>query len=511
MSSQARSQPEVAWASSPCASGKAQVAWASSPCTSGRRRARAGMPVPRVVAVLLLCLPVFGQDVEIDPYLPLVLQGQWHPIVWEALIPVRTLDPATYLAKLPRPLPVEPTVPLPVVVPLPLAHAPSPSTGEDARATVPGPVAVIVPPNATNVPLPIATFHPPGRKDRGGAVNVIVPPNPTNVPLPIATFPPPGGKDKGGAVDVIMPIPAPPLAAPVQVSVTSPRPGPVKPADDANTIVLARLNAGDQSKEMLRDLAAMPLDRLTALLDRLKPHGQEQAADALVKAFLARLGVSLEQRRDWSRNVTLQVAGALGRRQDGRCVEGFEELLATRGAKTREAPWELIGLAKYHTYGGRHREAALAWLRFGDYCTFEHEIANALVEAGRSFRRAGDQTAADKALARVPGYGYGWATGLAVYDRAAALIEANRHAEARDLLKQPVKGPYAEQVAIPLDYLLGYSYRATDEAAEAKRAFGSVIERWATLASPLRGEGLEQIVEQAQRYLRELEGAGRGE
>ncbi len=199
------------------------------------------MPVPLVATLLLLCLPVFGQDLEIDPYLPLVLQGQWHPLVWEALVPVRTPDPATYLANLPRPLPVEPVLPLPVVVPLPLA-------------------------------------------------------------------------------------------------------------------------------------------------------------DASAAAF-----------------------------------------------------------------------------------------------------------------ARVPGYGFGWASGLAVYDRASALIEAGRHDQARELLKQPVTGPYAEQVAIPLAYLLGYSYRATGDAAEAKRAFGSVIERWATLASPLRGEGLEQIVEQARKYLRELEGAGRGE
>ncbi len=498
MRRQARSQPEVAWASSPCTSGTAEVAWASSPCGAGRARARAGMPVPLVATLLLLCLPAWAQDVEIDPYLPLVLQGQWHPLVWEALIPVRTPDPASYLANLPRAFPVEPVMPLPVVVPLPLAHVPPPRTGKDARATVPGPVAVIVPPNATGVPLPVATLPPSGGKDKGGAVDVIVALPSAGVPPPVAVVPTGSG-------------PGQLLAAPVAVTVAAPLPGPVKPADDADTILVARLNAGDQSKEMQRELAAMDMDRLTGLLDRLRPHGQEQAADALVKAFLARPEVKLDDSPDWSRAVRLHVAKSLASRRDDRCVALFEDLLAARGDKTREPPWELIGLADYRTRSGQHRQAGELWLRFEDYCTFEHEVANSLVEAGRSFRRAGDAAAADRVLARVPGYGYGWASGLAVYDRAAAWIEAGRHDQARELLKQPVTGPYAEQVAIPLNYLLGYSYRATGEVAEAKRVFGSVIEHWASLSSPLRGEGLEQIVEQARKYLRELEGAERGQ
>ncbi len=469
------------------------------------------MPVPLVVAVLLLCLPVFGQDLEIDPYLPLVLQGQWHPLVWEALIPVRTPDPASYLGNLPHPLPVEPVMPLPVAVPLPLAHpATAPRTGKDARATVPGAVTVVIPPNATNVPLPIATFPPSGGKDKGGAVNVIVPPNATAVPPPVAVAAPSGGSPLAVVVPTV-PGNGQTLAAPVAVTAAAPQPAPVKPADDGDTILLARLTAGDQSREMSRELAAMDLDRLTGLLVRLKPHGQEQAADALVRAFLARPEVNLAERRDWSRNVTLQVAGALGRRQDGRCVELFEELLASRGEKTREVPWELIGLAKYHTYGGRHRQAGRAWLRFEDYCTYDREIANSLMEAGRCFRRAGDAEASAAAFARVAAYGYGWATGLALYEQAATLIVAGQHAEGRALLATPFDGPYADQIAVSLAYLEGYSYRATGERAEARQAFEEAIRRYESLASPLRGEGLEQIVGQARAYLNELTGKGRGE
>ncbi len=477
------------------------------PCapTARRPRARAGMPVPRVVAILLLCLPVFGQDLEIDPYLPLVLQGQWHPIVWEALIPVRTPDPASYLANLPHPLPVKPALPLPVVVPLPLAHVPPPRTGKDARATVPGAVTVVVPPNATGVPLPVATFPPPGGNEKGGAVAVMVPPNATIVPPPVAVAAPAG---TGPAAVVVPTVPGAgqPLAAPVQVTVTAPQAAPVKPADDADTILVARLNAGDQSKELQRELAAMDKDRLTGLLERLKPYGQEQAADALVRAFLARPGVSLGQRRDWSRNVTLQVAGALGRHQDGRCVEVFEKLLASRGEKTREVPWELIGLAKYHTSGGRHREVAEAWLRVERHCIYYHEVANSLVAAARALTRAGDYSAAATVYERVAPKGYGWATGLAVYDQASRLIDIGAYEEAERLLDASVRGDYSAEIGIAIEYLRAKVLSCKGDRAGAAECCERLLRTWYGLPTPLRNEGLEAFVAEAWRLLATVRG-----
>ncbi len=488
------------------------------------------MPVPLVATLLLLCLPALGQDLEIDPYLPLVVQGQWHPLVWEALIPVRTPDPASYLANLPRPLPVEPTVPLPVVVPLPLAHPATvprtgkdaratggtgfqpveirsgPSTGKDARATVPGPVAVVVPPNPTSVPHPIATFPPPGGKDKGGAVNVVVPPNATGVPPPVTVAVASGGSPLAVVVPTV-PGNGQPLAAPVAVTAAVPPPGPVTPADDGDTILLARLNAGDQSKEMARELTTMDPDRLTGLLERLKLYGQEQAADALAKVFLALPQVALDNRRDWSRNVTLQVAGALGRRMDRRCVELFEELLASRSERSRTTVWELAGLADYHRRRGDWVRAADAQLRTAEYCDNPDEVALSLVGAARSLARGGRWAEACKLYDRVEQFGYGWATGIACMDRAERLIRDGRHVEARAVLKRPIEGRLAEQVRLGMRTLLAESYHLTGEADLALACCRKVIEDYESLPSPLRNEGLEGMIGRARRLLAELGGA----
>ncbi len=132
------------------------------------------------------------------------------------------------------------------------------------------------------------------------------------------------------------------------------------------------------------------------------------------------------------------------------------------------------------------------------------------MEAGRCFQRAGDADASAAAYGRVPAYGYGWATGMALYEQAAALIVAGKHTEGRALLATPFEGPYADQIAVSLAYLKGYSYRATGDTAEARKAFEEAVRSYESLASPLRGEGLEQIVGQARACLHELT-EGRGE
>ena len=133
------------------------------------------------------------------------------------------------------------------------------------------------------------------------------------------------------------------------------------------------------------------------------------------------------------------------------------------------------------------------------------EMSLALVETARLYSELGDPQKAQALYQQVAQHGNGWATGMALWDQANALIHEGRHEQARKLLMTPITGQYADQIKVGLLSLLSYSYYRSGEWEEAQKHSRETIAHYKSLEHPLEGEGQERELDRAKEIVRWIE------
>lgn len=237
-----------------------------------------------------------------------------------------------------------------------------------------------------------------------------------------------------------------------------------------------------------------------------------------------------ERLREWEEKpeslalrVRLWLGEHYGKKGDERAVpllesvlsEGQKQAQAMLEKKLKNAPATYFiaaeRLAWFYRDQGKPEEAAQAWLRVPQlHDESDWRVADALVETARSYTQAGDKTKAQAAYDQVPQYGQAWYSGLAIYDQALALIEANKHAEGRALLQQPLSGARADAVKVGLLSLLSDSYLRTGEVEMARLTAQSALDAYGALKNAPQDEGFKYQVQRAKEVLARCQGAEAG-
>ena len=177
-------------------------------------------------------------------------------------------------------------------------------------------------------------------------------------------------------------------------------------------------------------------------------------------------------------------AADMGKDDAGRQIDALlKELYPKNVAASRIL---LFTLATWHEARGEYLEGAHAIERWLSLPLSVADHANAAVQSARLYWKAGKHEEAKVLYSRVPDYGYGWATGMAIYDQAQYLMEDGNWPAAQELLQQAIKsnavtGPYAEQAMPGLWGALGYAqYRqgnlagARDSVQKAQKLYGAL-------------------------------------
>lgn len=266
-------------------------------------------------------------------------------------------------------------------------------------------------------------------------------------------------------------------------------------ADQRQSLYLERLKQGDRSPELLAYLRSLSKDELVRLMEATPRWSREdqRLSHHLVSAVMDAHGVSADNIGGLSDSAVLALADYYREQCDERCVKLYEGLLGKRKGKSDAFVPELQGLAEYYRKVGESARAAETFLRAEAYTTDKPTLANSTVEGAREYVRAGDPKRAQEAYDRVAAYGYGWATGMALFDRGRELIERGRHGEARKLLSTTVSGTYADQIMVGLLAQLGRSCYLTGELEQAEQYLRAAIQQYQSLKNPLAGEGLEAM------------------
>jgi len=300
------------------------------------------------------------------------------------------------------------------------------------------------------------------------------------------------------------PSPVLPLTPVVVDPLTGTPAHPLTPAavDQRSVLYLMRLQAGDRAPEVRQWLKSLPKDQVISLLEKTPWRKDDHAVcDALVQTLLETHGVTPEKAAELPPLCALRVAQSLGSRGDKRCEPVFERLLEQHRANEALAVPAVLAFAEYYRFIGDYAKSAETFLRAKDHTQASNTLANCTVEAARAYMQAGNEAEAERLYGEVAKYGYGWATGVALYDRAKRLVDLGRHDEARRLLQQPVSGQYAEQVQVVLLSTLGLSHYMTGDFASARKYCQEALTQYERLRDRLEGEGVDEKALQARTLL----------
>ncbi|NCO43418.1 MAG: hypothetical protein GW892_32515, partial [Armatimonadetes bacterium] len=269
--------------------------------------------------------------------------------------------------------------------------------------------------------------------------------------------------------------------------------------DQRSVLYLTRLQAGDHAPEVMEWLESLPKEQVISLLEKTPWRKDDHAVcDALVQVLLDTHQVPPEKAAELPPLCALRVAQSLGARGDKRCEPVFERLLDQHRANEALAVPAVLAFAEYYQFVGDHAKSAETFRRAKDYTKAANTLANCTVEAARSYMQAGSEAEAERLYGEVAKYGYGWATGMALVDQARCLIQAGEYGQARTLLSTPVAGRYSDQIRVgTLLWLACCDYR-TGDLDSADRHCTEVIEQYQGLPTPLGGEGLEELVREAE-------------
>jgi|GEM_PF-4966233 len=194
-------------------------------------------------------------------------------------------------------------------------------------------------------------------------------------------------------------------------------------------------------------------------------------------------------------------AADMGRDNAGRQIESLLKELYPRDVATSRIL--LFTLASWHEARREYLDAAHAIERWLSLPLPEADHANATVQTARDYWRAGEKQQAKVLYDRVPDYGYGWATGMAIYDQAQYLMEEGNWAAAQELLQQAIKsnavtGPYAEQAMPGLWGALGYAQYRQNDLKGARSSVQTAQKLYAALSQILDKDGMGVQLAKAQ-------------
>jgi len=224
----------------------------------------------------------------------------------------------------------------------------------------------------------------------------------------------------------------------------------------------------------------------------------------------------LLQPTDDNQSLMLPVSDYYIKNKDPR-TEGLLQLMLKQGAaqtvegKTTPRAWfyrpVLNRLADYYRNTGRPEKSRDLYASEGEQTRDSDPIASSVAtfEAARSAQLAGDTEGADELYAQVVSGGYGWTAGLALWDRANALIEQGQHEKARQLLQQPVTGVGVDKVRVGLQALLALSYYRTGEIEPARAAAQASLDAFA-VSDVREGRGVVEQANSARELLARLDG-----
>jgi len=323
---------------------------------------------------------------------------------------------------------------------------------------------------------------------------------PVQVSVPSAL--PLGATGPGGELPAVAPVRvsvSPVVAAGVAAAGGGPAPA-LSAVEQQGSLYLSRLQAGDPSPEAVQWLNSLSRADILSRLEKLSLYDKEQAsfADLLVAVLTEKHGVTPKSLNGLTDKVVYFVGEYYRRLRDERCVGVYQHLLGKRTSKAHGMVPELLRLGEFYVRAGELQKAEDTFLRAEQYSDDSRFLANCTLEAARTWLHAGDEKRANDLYEKVPQYGYGWATGIALYDRAWALARKGKHEEARKLLTVRISGQYADQVGVVLSSYLGSLYYATGNLEEAKNTFQEAVNRFKRLEAPLSGEGLESCARNAE-------------
>ena len=301
-----------------------------------------------------------------------------------------------------------------------------------------------------------------------------------------------------------------------QIHITPPSVGRVEqiaPIGGATVgAVLAKLRAHEMTPQEAWQSGALNVDDLIYLLENNVDEwgGFYWEKDVELRRDLEGLliehgGEKLKDTAGLSPKVRLWLADYYGSVKDARAVPLAESVLSefkapvSNGSALMFLALERLGW--YYRDIDEPQNAAQVWLRMKEFQPADDwRIADSMIEAARMYAVAGDKSKAQELYARVPQVAKNWFTGMALYDRAYALIKADQHGEARQLLQTPLSGE-GEEVKVGLLSLLSASYLKTGQVAAAQRSAQQAIEAYAAIAKPRTDMGLQDQVKRAKKVL----------
>lgn len=241
------------------------------------------------------------------------------------------------------------------------------------------------------------------------------------------------------------------------------------------------LNNGESSDLKYRDLAL----KLVAVLDKHDtasiddPAKQQQRARNLIVIYFEK-------------------------QNDPRTVPYYEYIISLIKRPSPNVELSIFYLSDYYARIGDIKKAAETRLRYQDYSSNPDGISCSIIEAARLYNKIGEKQLTRKLYSQVAQYGYGWATGEALYFQALDLFETGDYEEARKFLTTPVTGKYAAQIEIRLLCALGDSYYFTGNFDQATNTFNSLLEKYKNIQNPLKGQGTEGEIAHAQWALAQI-------
>lgn len=212
-------------------------------------------------------------------------------------------------------------------------------------------------------------------------------------------------------------------------------------------------------------------------------------------------------------NLKLSIADYYASQKNNEAIHIYELILhdldftksKSQRSKISLVPLALSNLVDYYKNTGDFRKAAETRLRTVDYTDSPEFIANSVLGAARLYLAAGEVSKATELYQKVSNYGYGWASGMALYDQAQLLMTMGKHEDARTLLEKKVIGQYSDQVRVLNLSLTGQSYYQTGDWTLAKQYLNEAVTAYKKIPQPLDGEGLQTSVSIAAAVLRDIE------
>lgn len=194
----------------------------------------------------------------------------------------------------------------------------------------------------------------------------------------------------------------------------------------------------------------------------------------------------------------IHAATESARRGEENAGAAIESVLQQLGEREPKAQRQLYAsLARWHASYNRYAEAAQAQEKQLDFLSDPDSRANISLEAARFYLKAENREKADQLYSQIPRYGYGWATGMALYDEATLLMQTGHPEQAQLLIEnalqsKSVRGRYSEQIEPTLLTTLAFSQYRQGNLRAARRSAQAAQRKYRALQFPLLGEGLQE-------------------